>query len=102
MLYNNFTEKLIDLQGVEVKNIETTDTSINIFLILKRKKHKCISCGCETDTVHDYRTQSVKDIPAFGKNVNIILRKRRYRCPTCGKRFAENNSFLPIYRNIIV
>ena len=68
MLYNNFTEKLIDLQGVEVKNIETTDTSINIFLILKRKKHKCISCGCETDTVHDYRTQSVKDIPAFGKN----------------------------------
>lgn len=100
MLYNNFTEKLIDLQGVEVKNIETTDTSINIFLILKRKKHKCISCGYETDIVHDYRTQSVKDIPAFGKNVNIILRKRRYRCLTCGKRFAENNSFLPKYHRM--
>lgn len=100
MLYNNSIEKLIDLQEVEVKNIENTDTNINIYLALKRKKHKCISCGCETDTIHDYRTQSVKDIPAFGKNVNIILHKRRYRCPACGKRFAENNSFLPRFHRM--
>ena len=52
-----------------------------------------IKPGC----VHDYRWQTVKDIPAFGKHTVLILRKRRYRCPFCGKRFFENNSFLPRY-----
>jgi transposase len=42
----------------------------------------------------------VKDIPAFGKLTSLILRKRRYRCPFCGKRFFENNLFLPKYHHM--
>ena len=60
---------------------------------MERKEHTCICCGTATNTVHDYREQIIKDIPAFGKLVKIVLRKRRYCCKCCGKRFLEINSF---------
>lgn len=61
--------------------------------------HICPCCGAETDTVHDYREQTIKDIPSFGNHVYLHFRKRRYRC-SCGKRFAEDVSFLPKYHRI--
>lgn len=97
MLYNNFTEVLLGLQGVKVTKIENKGNNQIIYAELERKEHNCICCGTATDTVHDYRKQIIKDIPAFGKLVTIVLRKRRYRCPCCGKRFYETNYFLPKY-----
>lgn len=97
MLYKHFTEKLLGLQGVIITNIEKDEKSIKIYAELERKPHNCIQCGTATNTIHDYRLQKIKDIPAFGKLVTIVLRKRRYRCPHCRKRFFENNSFLPKY-----
>lgn len=64
-----------------------------------RKPHKCHCCNTLTNTVHDYREQVIKDIPAFGKKCFIHIKKRRYRC-SCGKRFPENNSFLPRYHRM--
>lgn len=100
MLYNDFTEKLLDLQGIKVTNIEKDEKTITVYAELERKMHRCPYCKEETDVIHDYRTQVIKDIPAFGKNVIIILRKRRYRCVHCRKRFFENNSFLPKYQRM--
>lgn len=100
MLYNNFTEKLLGLQDVEVKNIDYNDkNTVNITIRLKRKLHKCPCCGCLTDKIHDYRKQRIKDIPSFGNNTIIILEKRRYVC-ACGKRFIEKNDFLPRYHRM--
>lgn len=92
-------EKLLGLQDVTVKKIETDDKNIHIFCCMKRKKHICPCCGEETDVVHDYRQQVIRDIPAFGKNVQIILSKRRYRC-SCSKRFFEKVPFLPRYHRM--
>lgn len=97
MLYNDFTEKLLGLQGVEITNVEENEKTITIFAQLRRKPHICPCCGQTSDTIHDYRMQKVKDIPAFGKLVSIEMRKRRYRCAHCNKRFFEKNSFLPRY-----
>lgn len=99
MLFSNCIEKLTGLQDIEVKNIENTDNEIHIYCQLKRKPHKFICCNTLTDTIHDYREQIIKDIPAFGKNCFIHLKKRRYRC-SYGKRFAESNSFLPRYHRM--
>ena len=99
MLFTNCIEKLTGLQGLEIKNIENTDNKIHIFCQLKRKHHKCPCCNAITNTIHDYRVQVIKDIPDFGKKCFIHLKKRRYRC-SCGKRFAENNSFLPRYHRM--
>lgn len=99
MLYKYFTEKLTGLQGISIEKIENNNNSIHIHCKLERKTHKCPCCGNHTDKVHDYREQVIKDIPAFGKKCFIHLKKRRYRC-TCGKRFAENNNFLPRYHRM--
>ena len=100
MLYNHFTEELLGLQGVKVTNVEKEDNNIIIYLEMERKSHSCPCCGTDTETIHDYRLQKIKDIPSFGTNVVLKLRKRRYRCPHCGKRFCENNSFLPRYHRM--
>ena len=100
MLYTHFTQEVLGLQDVKVTKIESNEKELTIYAELERKEHNCISCSTATDTIHDYRKQTIKDIPAFGKLVNIVLRKRRYRCPCCGKRFFEKNSFLPKYHRM--
>lgn len=100
MLYTHFTQEILGLQEVIVTNIENSSDTLTIYAELERKQHSCIACSTVTDTIHDYRIQRIKDIPAFGKLVTIVLRKRRYRCPHCGKRFFENNSFLPKYHRM--
>ena len=100
MLYTHFTQEVLGLQDVIITKVESNEKELIIYAELEKKEHNCISCGTATDTIHDYRKQSVKDIPAFGKLVSIVLRKRRYRCPCCGKRFFEKNSFLPKYHRM--
>ena len=94
MPYNHFTEKLIGLQDVEIKNIESFSDKNVITIRMFRKPHVCPHCGKVTNRIHDYRKQSIKDIPAFDKQTIIILEKRRYAC-NCGKRFIEDVPFLP-------
>ena len=94
MLYFYFTEKLIGLQGVLIKNVENNDDFITISLEMKRKPHKCPCCGAKTDKIHDYRLQHIKYIHAFGNHVYINIRKHRYVCKHCAKRFYENIDFL--------
>lgn len=100
MLCSNFTEKLLGLEGVIIKNIAQTEKCTFIDMELKRKSHKCPCCGTATRTIHDYRRQKIKDIPAFGKHVILYLRKRRYRCLHCSRRFYEENKFLPRYHRM--
>lgn len=84
MLYFNYTEKLINLQGVIVKNIIKNSFSTTIFAEMPRKSHNCPCCNTPTDKIHDYRRLQIKDIPAFGKFTNIVIRKRRFVCPYGG------------------
>ena len=74
MLYTDFTEKLIGLQGVKVTKVEKSEKEINIFAQMQRKPHFCPVCNKETTIIHDYRTQTIKDINAFGRSVLIHLK----------------------------
>lgn len=93
----DYTEKVLEIQDVEIKKIEKTEKRVIIHIEQKRKKCKCPKCGGETSRIHDYRNQRIKDLPAFGKEVELHLRKRRYVCE-CGKRFYEECSFLSRYQ----
>ena len=99
MLNVDYTAKILDLKDVIVTNVEKNDIELHIYLELPRRKHSCPQCGYETDSVHDYREQLVKDLP-LGRNTLLHLRKRRYRCEKCRKRFYEQNSFLPRYHRL--
>lgn len=100
MSQQNIIRDLIGLQDVNVKKIEQNEREIKIFLELERKEHTCPCCSGQTDKIHDYRTQIIHDINILGKKAYLVLRKRRYVCPHCGKRFYEDNLFLPKYHRI--
>lgn len=96
MLSTNYTEEILGLQGVIVKSTEIKEEKVEISIEMERHECICPVCGKKTNRVHDYRTQIIHDLPAFGKNVVLKLRKRRYSC-LCGKHFYEIIPFLPRY-----
>ena len=98
MLNQDYTAKVLNLEDVIITNVENISDVLHICLELSRQKHRCPACGALTDRIHDYRMQTIKDIP-MGRETLLHLRKRRYRC-SCGKRFFEKNSFLPRYYRI--
>lgn len=93
---NNNTAKLLDMEDVIVKSVENNGEELHVFIELPRKTQICPCCRAETNRVHDYREQKIKDIP-FGRMTYLYLRKRRYCCGHCGKRFSEENTFVPRY-----
>ncbi len=98
MLNHNYTGYLIGMEEAIVTNVERDSHITVISLMMKRTPHPCPKCKTLTDKIHDYRTQSVKDVPAFGTNVILNIRKRRYVCPVCQKRFYEVIPILPKYQ----
>lgn len=98
MLYNHFTEKLIGLQDVIIKNVEEFENNITqITVEMPLTEHTCPCCNAKTKYVHDYRVRKVKDISSFGRNIELLYRRRRYVCKECGKCFSEKNTFVGRY-----
>ena len=98
MLMTDYTSKLLNLEDVIITNVENIADQLHIYLELPRSAHICPACGATTDRVHDYRMQTIKDLP-LARDTFLHLRKRRYRC-SCGKRFFEKNTFLPRYHRV--
>ena len=74
MLYSHFTQEVLGLQDVIITKVENSEKELIIYAELERKQHTCTHCGAETNMIHDYRKQVIKDIPAFGKTLIIVLR----------------------------
>ena len=98
MLMLDYTSELLNLEDVIITKAENISNQLHIHIELPRKQHICPTCGAFTDRIHDYRIQTVKDLP-LARDTFLHLRKRRYRC-TCGKRFFEENPFLPRYYRV--
>jgi transposase len=94
----DYTSELLNLEDVIITKAENISNQLHIHIELPRKQHICPACGAFTDRIHDYRIQTVKDLP-LARETFLHLRKRRYRC-TCGKRFFEENPFLPRYYRV--
>lgn len=95
----HYIEDLLELKGVIVTNIDNQRFFTNIYIELPVKKHTCPCCGLKTSSIHDYRNQTIKDIPIHTKPTYLIYRRRRYKCLVCNKRFSEENSFIAKYQH---
>ena len=95
-MHNHCINKLLNIEGVIVKKVVHADTFAKIYLETKPKEHICPVCGALTKRIHDYRMQTIKDLPFQLKHCYLVLKKRRYTC-SCGKRFYEDYTFLPRY-----
>lgn len=98
MSLNHFTQSFFELKDVIITNVENIDSTVFIHLEMPRTSHSCPCCGGMTDKVHDYRLQTIKDVPIYKQPTYIKYKRRRYVCPNCNKRFSENNTFVAFYR----
>lgn len=92
----NYIKDLLDLEAVIITKIVHADKYVKFFLDTNPKLHICPVCGNSTAKIHDYRWQTIKDLPFQLKNCYLVLHKRRYVC-SCGKKFYESYEFLPRY-----
>ncbi len=98
-MQSNFITQLLNLEGVKVTKISHGDSFVKIYITTDPKEHTCPACGAKTSKIHDYREQTIKDLPFQFKHTYLVLRKRRYVC-SCGKRFYESYDFLPRYHRM--
>lgn len=98
MLNTYYTENCLGLKDVILEKTEEINFTKHFYIHMEKRIHQCPNCGCQTSKVQDYRTQEVKDIPAFGLKTVLHLKKRRHVCPDCGKKFYEEVPFLPKYQ----
>lgn len=96
-MQTNCIKNLLDLKDFIVKNIKNLKDKVEIYIELPVKEHICPCCGHSTSNIHDYYTQTIKDIPIYFKPTFLIIRKRRYVCNHCGKKFFEHNPLLAKY-----
>ncbi len=63
MLNKDYTAKLLNLEDVIITDVKNLCNEVHISLQLPRKAHVCPACGAVTDRIHDYRMQTIKDVP---------------------------------------
>jgi len=97
MLNQDYISMILDLEDVIIRKVENNQGELHFHIELPAREHVCPCCKESTSRIHDYRTQTIKDVP-LGRATYIHLRKRRYVCPRCTKRFYETNPFLGRYR----
>lgn len=72
-MHNHCINKLLNIKEVIIKKIVHADTFVEIFLETKPKIHVCPVCGSLTKRVHDYRIQTIKDLPFQLKHCYLVL-----------------------------
>ena len=62
-MHSHYTNKLLNIKDVMIKKIQHTDTFVKIYLETKPQEQICPCCGATTKRIHDYRYQTIKDLP---------------------------------------
>ena len=96
-MLSNCIKDLLNLKGVIVKSIKNLKDVVEIYIELPISEHICPCCGAKTSKIHDYYTQTIKDVPIYFKPTNLIYNKRRYECKYCNKNFYEDNPIVYKY-----
>lgn len=98
MLCNYSTNKLLNLPAEFIIQEKIINNKSYLYLSLPQVPHECPNCKTKTSRVHDYREQTVTDLPLLMEQSIVIFRKRRYFCPCCKKKFFEQNPMLARYK----
>lgn len=93
MSQKDYSAELLGMEGIEVEGVQENGGVIRIRFRKQRIRTACPACGTQTDRIHDYHTNVLRDIPISGKVTRLEYRRRRYICPRCKKRFSEPFSY---------
>ena len=93
MSQRDYIAEILGWEDVEIEKVTASAEEIRIRFRKKRGKERCPQCGQETERIHDYHTNLLRDIPIRGKRTRLEYRRRRYVCPRCFKRFCEPHAY---------
>ena len=88
-MYSYCSNSLLNIKDVFIKKVVHADFFVKVFIETRPAPQTCPCCGKVTKRIHDYRLQTIKDLPFQAKHCFLVLRKRRYVC-SCGKKFYVN------------
>ena len=71
-MHNYCINKLINIEDVIVKKIIHSDSSVRIMLETKPNEHICPVCGKITKRIHDYKMQTIKDLPFLSPDLKFL------------------------------
>ena len=71
-MHSNCIKKLLNLEEVILKNIKHYKNFVEVVIELPKSEQTCTSCGAKTTNVHDYYTQTIKDVPIQFKPTKLI------------------------------
>ena len=71
-MQSNFITQLLNLKGIKVTKISHGDFFVKIYITTEPRKHTCPACGSKTSRIHDYREQTIKDLPLQFKHTYCI------------------------------
>lgn len=93
-----FEELLLPAEShLNIRQIESAEGVITIFLCSTKKSGFCPDCGTESGRVHSEYQRSPKDLPCMGQTVRLRTRVRRFFCAnrSCKRMtFAEQFPYL--------
>ena len=98
-MHNDNIINLLKLEGVNFTGLEEQDELI-ILLFKRIDVRKSCVCGSSKLHIHDWRKQTLVDLPIHGKVVKLVVSKQRYRCTDCGKRISSSLTFVDKYKRI--
>lgn len=98
-MHNDNIINLLKLEEVNFERLEENEESILLFFKRIDKRSPC-TCGCSKLHIHDWRKQTLVDLPIHGKTVKLIISKQRYRCIDCGKRISSQLPFVGKFQRI--
>lgn len=87
-------ELLLNLPGITIDRIETTDIEIHIYCSSSFKDGVCSKCKEKTSRVLKYYTRTVRDLSISGRIVFLHLESRQFYCNKCDAHFMEHFCFV--------
>jgi transposase len=85
---------LLNLSELSIEKTTLKEGHIRLFVQSKETSRHCPHCNCECTKVNQTTYREIKDLPSFGRTVQLTLRVRVFKCLPCAKTFAETFDFV--------
>ncbi len=96
---NKLMTRILNLPGVIVEEIQSTENILILFVKSTNKRTVCPRCGQTSHRLHQNKRHLVKDLPLGNREVLLYVNRRRFKCQNCLKPFSETLNFVGNKKN---
>ena len=73
-MYSYCSNNLLNIKDFFIKKVVYADFFVKVFIETKPSSQTCPACGLLIKRIHDYRQQTIKDLPFQTKHCFLVLR----------------------------